>query len=1170
MESYPSDHTILTDALELLDEHGPEARAIEKLATVSILQPGESEGSRHSIEGNVTIGGDLFAVGYTDDSGAPIYDCAGCGDAGCEHVLLLLCRHFGVRLGELSRLYDPKKDQTRPYTPPVSASEIGANSAFAPLVEARLGRKLSAEEMEYASEVEVLYRRNAGSPKVSPNALDAFLKPNPLPAWELVELWPNRPRNTWEAWFYLSVFLENRGVVIPEFLRGITSMDEVSKLLGDWQQQQALRHWEDGLDGLLEAMERHVVRPRVDVRLQFGVDAARVQIKRDGHDAWSTMTDRQFLDTAALCETGQIDVSEGVRFLLGALAPHTVSAYLPYGRHDSRERLGRLLLNALLEEQIVMPSGQSVRRSSRRLEWKLRRESLEKEDYLLELAFEDGERPASALFYAGGMVNCYVTTDAVYRTAPLLKLDPSVPIRIPAAGLLSGRAIQLLSGLGVSLPEEIKQKVLRIEPTVHLQCRLEERSGEERICIRAYASVGEGGQQVYVENGWISMQDTARQENKIVVIEDSRLRLTAGVLRGIGVNRFRIQDESWDRLIGKRFPEEFSAWLQELPPGFVVHLEGDLESLRSAVISGTLKVEVAETAPDWFDLHVALSLSDTELTQEEIKLLLEAKGKFVRLKDKGWRKLEFELDDAHAEQLSELGINAIDFNGPPQRFHALQLAASSASALIEAQAREGILRRATELQTSVTPAVPSTIQAEMRGYQVEGYHFLAYLSANRFGGILADDMGLGKTLQTLTWIAWLREKPEFEGKTVLVVCPKSVVQNWLSESARFLPGINAVVWRGGDMKNLKKVVDSADLVVINYAQLRLSAEPLQNLVWGAVVLDEAQYIKNPSSQTAIAACGLRGTHRLALSGTPIENRLLDLWSIMHFAMPGLLGLRAHFNKQYDSRTDTLARRRLATRIRPFILRRTKGEVAKDLPARIEEDLVVEMEGTQSQMYRAELKLARQSLLKIKTSKELDKQRFNVLTSLLRLRQICCHPGLVSDEHGHEDSAKMEALVDLLEPLIERGQKVLVFSQFVEMLSRVEREVDARNWTSFMLTGETEDRGELVEEFQSHEGPAVFLISLRAGGMGLNLTAASYVVLFDPWWNPAVENQAIDRTHRIGQTQQVIAYRLVAKGSVEEKIRQLQRTKSAMAGDILGEEAFGKALSLSDFQFLLED
>jgi len=257
-------------------------------------------------------------------------------------------------------------------------------------------------------------------------------------------------------------------------------------------------------------------------------------------------------------------------------------------------------------------------------------------------------------------------------------------------------------------------------------------------------------------------------------------------------------------------------------------------------------------------------------------------------------------------------------------------------------------------------------------------------------------------------------------------------------------------------------------------------------------------------------------------------------------------------------------------VRPFVLRRTKGEVAKDLPARIEEDLLVEMEGKQKLLYSAELKRARQELMKIKTGRQLDKDRFNVLTSLLRLRQICCHPGLVSEEHGYADSAKLEALTDLLEPILERGNKVLVFSQFVDMLERVERELDARDWTSFTLTGETEDRGELVEEFQSHEGAAVFLISLRAGGMGLNLTAASYVVLFDPWWNPAEENQAIDRTHRIGQTQQVIAYRLVAKNSIEEKIRQLQRAKGAMAGDILGEESFAKALTLDDFKFLMED
>jgi SNF2 family DNA or RNA helicase len=323
---------------------------------------------------------------------------------------------------------------------------------------------------------------------------------------------------------------------------------------------------------------------------------------------------------------------------------------------------------------------------------------------------------------------------------------------------------------------------------------------------------------------------------------------------------------------------------------------------------------------------------------------------------------------------------------------------------------------------------------------------------------------------------------------------------------------------------------------------------------------------------------LPSKYRLALSGTPIENRLLDLWSIFAFAMPGALGNRTAFTKQFDKKDDPFARRRLAARTRPFLLRRTKNEVARDLPDRVEEDLVVEFEGVQSTLYKAEIKRARAQLLKIETSKQLDKMRFNILTSLLRLRQICCHPRLLGLEDAKkkksadtaEDSAKLSALLELLEPLMEEGQKVLVFSQFVEMLEIIETETKARDWTTFKLTGDTDDRGPLVDSFQKHEGSAVFLISLKAGGSGLNLTAASYVVLFDPWWNPAVEAQAIDRTHRIGQKQTVFAYRLIIKGTIEEKIRLLQKKKGALANDILGEENFARALTLEDFNFLFSE
>ena len=590
---------------------------------------------------------------------------------------------------------------------------------------------------------------------------------------------------------------------------------------------------------------------------------------------------------------------------------------------------------------------------------------------------------------------------------------------------------------------------------------------------------------------------------------------------------------------------------------------------------------------------MVLDVSDTTLTPEEIGLLLNAKGGYVRLKGKGWRRLQYDLSEEENERLSRLGLNARELSAEPQRLHALQLADEAARKFLPEEKVEQIQRRAGEIKARVAPDLPAGVTAELRPYQREGFHFLAYLATNRFGGILADDMGLGKTLQTLAWLLWLREQPVSHthsaaggspapqtvgGKSgtgsalvppSLVTCPKSVMDNWHAEAARFTPGLRVRLWSAGELDRFTGGLDSADLHVINYSQLRLLGENLVPIRWLAVILDEGQYIKNPNSQTAQIARALRAERRLVLTGTPIENRLLDLWSLMAFAMPGVLSSRAHFSRLFDAKDDPFARRRLSARVRPFLLRRTKGQVAKDLPDRTEEDLFCEIEGEQKTLYRAELKRAQQLLLAIKTQKELAEQQFHFLVSLLRLRQICCDPRLLQAD-SRAESAKVEALLDQLEPLMDEGQKVLVFSQFVEMLNLLRPIIEKRNWPLFYLAGHTEDRGGLVQRFQSTEGAAIFLISLKAGGFGLNLTAASYVVLFDPWWNPAVENQAIDRTHRIGQVNKVIAYRLLIKGSIEEKIRLLQKQKKALAEDVLGEERFAQSLTLEDFQFLFAD
>jgi SNF2 family DNA or RNA helicase len=601
-------------------------------------------------------------------------------------------------------------------------------------------------------------------------------------------------------------------------------------------------------------------------------------------------------------------------------------------------------------------------------------------------------------------------------------------------------------------------------------------------------------------------------------------------------------------------------------------LDAETRSLLDDPVTARLRIEMRESEIDWFDVKVVMDVSDTELSQEELALLLKAAGTPVFLpRLSAWKRMKTAWNEEDGKNLARIGLSPADLSGEPHRVHVLQLADAAAAKLLPSDRVEQIRRRLDELRTRVTPPVPASIRADLRPYQVEGFHFLAYLAENRFGGVLADDMGLGKTLQALCWLEWMRtEKSSPEGvPPSVVVCPKSVVENWRSEAERFCPSLRVRIWSPTAGEDFAAVRRGADLVVMNYAQLRLLAPESLVSPWFVAILDEAQGIKNPNSQTAQVARGLVASYRLALTGTPIENRLMDLWSIMAFAMPGALGNRSLFARRFASQQDPLARGRLAARVRPFLIRRTKEEVAKDLPERIEEDIVCEMEGIQLALYQAELKRAQQLLLGVKTQAEFNRERFNFLTSLLRLRQICCHAALVGG-HANVESAKLGALLDLVEPLMDEGHKVLVFSQFVQMLAKIEKEIENRNWPRFLLTGETEDRGELVRSFQAHQGCAVFLLSLKAGGFGLNLTAANYVVLYDPWWNPAVERQAIDRTHRIGQTNPVNAYRLIAKNSIEQKIRLLQKQKSALAEAVLGDERFGEALTLDDLKFILQD
>ncbi|OHE76722.1 MAG: hypothetical protein A2107_12185 [Verrucomicrobia bacterium GWF2_62_7] len=498
--------------------------------------------------------------------------------------------------------------------------------------------------------------------------------------------------------------------------------------------------------------------------------------------------------------------------------------------------------------------------------------------------------------------------------------------------------------------------------------------------------------------------------------------------------------------------------------------------------------------------------------------------------------------------------------------------------------------------------LPDRFHQLLRPYQATGVNWLHFLGENGLAGILADEMGLGKTIQTLVYLS-LCKSANTERKPSLVICPTSLVTNWQAEAARFTPELRTLLLHGPKRHAAFPTIGEHDLVITSYALLRRDMEQYAALEFDTVVLDEAQHIKNRFSQNAQAAKSLQAARRFVLTGTPMENSLYDLWSIFDFLMPGYLGPATEFRDRYETPItkggDEAALRRLRQRLRPFVLRRTKAEVARDLPAKIEQVTLCEMSDEQKSVYQAILEQSRREVFEFAGKGGEAQRRLAVLTALMRLRQACCHLDLLPDAsernadtlvrdaepqaaaRGQEcpryavsrwsdPSAKLEMGLELIEEARDGGHRVLVFSQFVRLLKLIETALNERGIGYCYLDGSTVDRAGVVQRFQESPDIPVFLISLKAGGTGLNLTGADTVIHFDPWWNPAVEDQATGRAHRIGQSNIVTSYKLIARGSVEEKIVLLQeRKKELIASTLASDEAFAQGLTMEELQGLLE-
>ena len=469
--------------------------------------------------------------------------------------------------------------------------------------------------------------------------------------------------------------------------------------------------------------------------------------------------------------------------------------------------------------------------------------------------------------------------------------------------------------------------------------------------------------------------------------------------------------------------------------------------------------------------------------------------------------------------------------------------------------------------------LPKMIKAELRDYQKEGFQWLQFLARHHLHGILADDMGLGKTLQTLAHIAAEIENGQAGGNPCLVVAPTSVVPNWEMEARKFTPSLKVIVLHGSTRKTKFKDIGQSDLVITSYALLqRDEAEHLKQ-AYHLAILDEAQYVKNPHAKVSKAACELDARHRICLSGTPMENHLGELWSLARFLMPGLLGNLETFNKAFrhpiERQGDEAAQRALNARVGTLILRRTKDQVAQELPPKTEIVHRIALNKEQQEIYES-VRLAMDSRVRDAIAdKGLARSQIIVLDALLRLRQICCHPTLIKTEIAKKakKSAKLDFLIELLATLVREGRRILLFSQFTTMLAMIEEHLKKEKIGFVKITGATRNRKAPVEKFQ--EGKiSVFLISLKAGGTGLNLTAADTVIHYDPWWNPAAENQATDRAHRIGQTNPVFVHKLICEGSIEERILDLQKKKSKLVEALLSEKTSKLQLDTETLKGLL--
>jgi superfamily II DNA or RNA helicase len=608
-----------------------------------------------------------------------------------------------------------------------------------------------------------------------------------------------------------------------------------------------------------------------------------------------------------------------------------------------------------------------------------------------------------------------------------------------------------------------------------------------------------------------------------------------------------------------------------LPDNWDLYVPEELVGAQVRAKPIAMKARVA-SGVDWLSLKISYESEGIGVDRRELERCLREGKKYVQLSDNSYAPIDLNRMQALVDREIEL-IAAAGKTGrlPLSQAGRVQDLLEQAEHATISAGTKSLFHKLENIDEIKKAKKPRALKATLRPYQEQGLSWLRFIHELGSGGVLADDMGLGKTVQTIALL--LSVKQEQKKLSALIVAPTSVVGNWLREIERFGPSLTTALWHGAGRKEQQDELATANVIITSYALLRRDIELLSKLNLDYAILDEAQNIKNPESATALAARDLNSSRRLALTGTPIENRLSEIWSIFEFVSPNLLGPLRRFEEKFArpiDQGDSKTAARLRSAIHPFILRRTKGEVADDLPAKIESDKIIDLAPEQRTIYLQVLREVRAQVMGEVERVGVAKSQLHILAGLTKLRQAACDPRLLGlpRPYSHEDSAKLMALRELVDEAESGGHKVLIFSQFVSMLKLIREALNEDKIKFEYLDGTTKDRTGAIDRFQEDPTITAFLISLKAGGSGLNLTAADTVIHYDPWWNPAVEDQASDRAHRIGQKKVVTVYRLVAEGTIEEKILQLKQKKRELVASVLSEDEGGsKQLGRADLDEL---